>query len=195
MNMSGESLLVILFVGLIAGWLAGHIVRGTGFGVLGDLVVGIIGAFIGNWLLPRLGIQLGVGLIAAIFDATIGAILLLLLVRLVRGAALGKAAVGADVGAVGAAGAIRAALCWKAQPQFVIGLVGKKVIRGKGADQEIHAACRARGGRRANCPHARGIDHRGDWLRDLLGGERQRGTCCVGRWCAHRVAIHGHQYA
>src|SRR5205814_6057098 len=47
MNMSGESLLVILFVGLIAGWLAGHIVRGTGFGVLGDLVVGIIGAFIG----------------------------------------------------------------------------------------------------------------------------------------------------
>src|ERR1700758_4661849 len=83
--MSGESLLVILFVGLIAGWLAGYIVRGSGFGVIGDLVVGIIGAFIGGWLLPRLGIQLGVGLIAAIFDATIGAILLLLVVRLVRG--------------------------------------------------------------------------------------------------------------
>ena len=81
--MSGESLLVILFVGLIAGWLAGHIVRGTGFGVVGDLVVGIIGAFIGGWLLPRIGIQLGVGLIAAILDATIGAILLLLVVRLV----------------------------------------------------------------------------------------------------------------
>jgi uncharacterized membrane protein YeaQ/YmgE (transglycosylase-associated protein family) len=85
MNMSGESLLVILFVGLIAGWLAGHIVRGTGFGVIGDLVVGIVGAFIGGWLLPRLGIQLGVGLIAAILDATLGAILLLLVVRLVRG--------------------------------------------------------------------------------------------------------------
>ena len=83
--MPGESLLVILFVGLIAGWLAGHIVRGTGFGVIGDLVVGIVGAFIGGWLLPRLGIQLGVGLIAAIFHATIGAILLLLVVRLVRG--------------------------------------------------------------------------------------------------------------
>jgi uncharacterized membrane protein YeaQ/YmgE (transglycosylase-associated protein family) len=83
--MSGESLLVILFVGLIAGWLAGQIVRGTGFGLIGDLVVGIVGAFIGGWLLPRLGIQLGVGLIAAIFDATIGAILLLLVVRLVRG--------------------------------------------------------------------------------------------------------------
>lgn len=83
--MSGESLLVILFVGVVAGWLAGQIVRGTGFGVVGDLIVGIIGAFIGNWLLPRLGIHLGVGLIAAIFDATIGAILLLLVVRLVRG--------------------------------------------------------------------------------------------------------------
>jgi uncharacterized membrane protein YeaQ/YmgE (transglycosylase-associated protein family) len=83
--MSGESLLVILFVGLIAGWLAGQIVRGTGFGIVGDLVVGIIGAFIGDWLLPRLGVHLGVGLIGAIFDATVGAIVLLLVVRLVRG--------------------------------------------------------------------------------------------------------------
>ena len=83
--MSGESLLVILFVGLIAGWLASQMVRGAGLGLVGDLVVGIIGAFIGGWLLPRLGIQFGVGLIAAIFDATIGAILLLLVVRLVRG--------------------------------------------------------------------------------------------------------------
>ena len=83
--MSGQSLLVILFVGLIAGWLAGQIVRGTGFGVVGDLVVGIIGAFIGDWLLPRLGLHLGVGIVAAIVDATIGAILLLLVVRLVRG--------------------------------------------------------------------------------------------------------------
>ena len=83
--MSGEILLVILFVGLIAGWLAGQIVRGTGFGVLGDIAVGIVGAFIGGWLLPRLGVQLGAGIVAAIFDATIGAILLLLVVRLVRG--------------------------------------------------------------------------------------------------------------
>jgi uncharacterized membrane protein YeaQ/YmgE (transglycosylase-associated protein family) len=83
--MSGESLLVILFVGLIAGWLAGRIVQGTGFGFIGDLVVGIIGAFIGDWLLPRLGVHLGVGIIGAIFDATVGAIVLLLVVRLVRG--------------------------------------------------------------------------------------------------------------
>src|SRR5713226_9794485 len=85
MNMSGESLLVILFVGLVAGWLAGQIVRGTGFGIIGDLVVGILGAFIGSWLLPQLGIHLGTGIISAIVNATIGAILLLLVVRLVRG--------------------------------------------------------------------------------------------------------------
>jgi hypothetical protein len=53
MNMSSESLLVILFVGLVAGWLAGQIVRGTGFGIVGDLIVGILGAFIGSWLLPQ----------------------------------------------------------------------------------------------------------------------------------------------
>ena len=83
--MSGEGLVVILLVGVIAGWLAGQIVRGNGFGLVGDLVVGIIGAFIGGWLLPRLGIHLGVGISAAIFDATVGAIVLLLVVRLVRG--------------------------------------------------------------------------------------------------------------
>ena len=83
--MSGESLLVILFVGLIAGWLAGKIVRGTGFGIIGDLLVGIVGAFIGGWLLPRFGLHLGVGIVAAIINATVGAIVLLLVVRLVRG--------------------------------------------------------------------------------------------------------------
>jgi uncharacterized membrane protein YeaQ/YmgE (transglycosylase-associated protein family) len=85
MNMSSESLLVILFVGLVAGWLAGQIVRGTGFGIIGDLLVGILGALIGSWLLPQLGIHLGTGVISAIVNATIGAILLLLVVRLVRG--------------------------------------------------------------------------------------------------------------
>jgi uncharacterized membrane protein YeaQ/YmgE (transglycosylase-associated protein family) len=85
MNMSGESLLVILFVGIVAGWLAGQVVRGTGFGIVGDLIVGILGAFVGSWLLPRLGIHLGAGVISAIVNATIGAILLLLVVRLIRG--------------------------------------------------------------------------------------------------------------
>ena len=78
MNMSSESLLVVLFVGFIAGWLAGQIVRGTGFGIIGDLLVGIVGAFIGSWLLPQLGIHLGTGVVSAIVNATFGAILLLL---------------------------------------------------------------------------------------------------------------------
>lgn len=85
MHMSGESLLIILLVGIIAGWLAGQIVRGTGFGVIGDLIVGIVGAFIGGWLLPQLGIVLAAGIVGAIINATIGAVLLLLVIRLVRG--------------------------------------------------------------------------------------------------------------
>ena len=56
MQMSGESLLVILFVGLIAGWLAGKIVRGTGFGIIGDILVGIAGALVASLLFPKLGI-------------------------------------------------------------------------------------------------------------------------------------------
>jgi len=83
-SMSGESLLVILVVGIIAGWLAGHFVRGTGFGLVADLCIGIIGALIGNWLLPRLGIHLGAGIVSAIVSATIGAIILLLVLGLVR---------------------------------------------------------------------------------------------------------------
>ena len=85
MYMSNESLLVVMVVGLLAGWLAGQIVQGTGFGIVGDLIIGIAGAFIGSSLLPRLGIHLGSGLVAAILNATIGALILLLVIRLVRG--------------------------------------------------------------------------------------------------------------
>ena len=84
MYLSGESILVILFVGLVAGWLAGHFVQGTGFGLVGDIAIGIIGAFIASWLLPRLGIALGAGLVREIVNATIGAILLLIVIRIVR---------------------------------------------------------------------------------------------------------------
>jgi uncharacterized membrane protein YeaQ/YmgE (transglycosylase-associated protein family) len=89
MHLSNESLLVILIVGLVAGWLAGKIVRGAGFGLIGDLVVGIVGAFIGDWLLPRVGIHLGTGIISSIVNALIGAIILLFLIRLVSGAGFG----------------------------------------------------------------------------------------------------------
>jgi uncharacterized membrane protein YeaQ/YmgE (transglycosylase-associated protein family) len=71
-------------VGLIAGWLAGQIVRGTGLGVIWDIIIGILGAFIGHWLLPRLGIHLGTGLLSAIINATIGAMILLLIIGQAR---------------------------------------------------------------------------------------------------------------
>ena len=83
--MQGESLLVIIAVGVIAGWLAGQLVRGTGYGLINDLVIGVIGAFIGGWLLPRLDVPLPAGIIGAIIAATIGAVLLLIVLRLVRG--------------------------------------------------------------------------------------------------------------
>jgi uncharacterized membrane protein YeaQ/YmgE (transglycosylase-associated protein family) len=86
MTLTNESLVVILIVGVVAGWLAGQVVRGAGFGLIGDLIVGIIGAFIGDWLLPRLGLHLGVGMVSLIANAAIGAIVLLLILRLVAGA-------------------------------------------------------------------------------------------------------------
>lgn len=80
--MSAESLLIILLVGGIAGWLAGLIVQGTGFGIVADIALGIVGAFIGSWLLPKIGVRLGGGLVASIIIATIGALVLLLILGL-----------------------------------------------------------------------------------------------------------------
>ena len=85
MHISGEGLLIILFVGLIAGWLAGELVAGGGFGLIGDIAIGIVGAIVGTWLLPQLGIHIASGLVSAIIVATIGAVILLLLVGLARG--------------------------------------------------------------------------------------------------------------
>src|SRR6201998_3839098 len=84
MVLSNESIIVILFVGLVAGWLAGKIVHGTGFGIIGDILVGIAAALIASWLFPKLGIHLGSGLVSEIIYSAIGAIILLLIVRLVR---------------------------------------------------------------------------------------------------------------
>ena len=84
MVLSNEHIIVILFVGLVAGWLAGKIVRGTGFGIIGDILVGIAGALVASLLFPKLGIRLGTGLVSEIVYSAIGAIILLLIVRLVR---------------------------------------------------------------------------------------------------------------
>ncbi len=85
MHMSGESLLVIIVVGIIAGWLAGLIVQGGGLGIIGDLVIGIVGAFIGNWLFGYFHVHIASGIVGAIISATVGAVILLFIVRLVTG--------------------------------------------------------------------------------------------------------------
>jgi uncharacterized membrane protein YeaQ/YmgE (transglycosylase-associated protein family) len=76
--------IVWLIVGGIAGWLAGLIVRGYGFGLLGNIVVGIVGALVAGWLLPHLGILIGGGMLGAILNAVIGAVILLLIIGLIR---------------------------------------------------------------------------------------------------------------
>jgi len=81
--MSLESLIWFLLIGLIAGWLAGKVMRGGGFGVVGDMIVGIIGALLGGWLFGLLGIHAG-GLIGAIITAFVGAVVLLFLLRLIK---------------------------------------------------------------------------------------------------------------
>lgn len=81
--MSLSGLLVWLFIGAVAGWLAGVIVKGYGFGLIGNIVVGIVGAFVGGWLFGQFGIA-GSGLLGAILGATIGAVVILFLIRLVR---------------------------------------------------------------------------------------------------------------
>jgi uncharacterized membrane protein YeaQ/YmgE (transglycosylase-associated protein family) len=81
--MTAESLLIFLVIGAVAGWLAGQIVRGGGFGLVGDIIVGIVGAFIAGWLLPGLGLGL-TGILGSIIYAAIGAIILLIVIRLIK---------------------------------------------------------------------------------------------------------------
>lgn len=83
--MNIEALLIWLIIGAVAGYLAGLVVTGFGFGLVGNIVVGILGAAIGGWLFPQLGFELGGSpIIATIINATLGAILLLVVIGLVR---------------------------------------------------------------------------------------------------------------
>lgn len=82
--MSVESLLILVLIGAVAGWLAGLIVKGFGFGLIGNIVIGILGALIATWLFPRLGVSLGAGIISSIVSATLGAVILLVVVGLIR---------------------------------------------------------------------------------------------------------------
>ncbi len=74
----------LLLVGLIAGWLAGQIVKGGGYGVVGDMVVGVVGALIGGYVFRSLGLSHGQGLLGSIVVATIGAIILIVLLRIIK---------------------------------------------------------------------------------------------------------------
>lgn len=82
--MATHGLIAWLVIGAVAGWLAGLLVKGGGFGLLGDIVVGIIGAFIGGWLAGVLHIHVGGGWMSSIITAALGAALLLMVLRLVR---------------------------------------------------------------------------------------------------------------
>jgi uncharacterized membrane protein YeaQ/YmgE (transglycosylase-associated protein family) len=77
-----ESLLIFLLIGLVAGWLAGQIIKGSGFGPAGDLAVGVAGAVLGGYLFGGL-IPIG-GILGSILCATLGACLLLLIIKLIR---------------------------------------------------------------------------------------------------------------
>ena len=82
--MGSESLLIFIIIGAVAGWLAGLIVSGFGFGLLGNIVVGIVGALIAGWLFPMIGFSIGGGVLASIIHATIGAVILLVLIKVFK---------------------------------------------------------------------------------------------------------------
>lgn len=82
--MTIETLLILLLIGAVAGWLAGLIVKGRGLGLIGNIVIGILGAFLASWLLPQLGIVIGSGIAGSIIHAMIGAVILLVIVMAIR---------------------------------------------------------------------------------------------------------------
>jgi len=73
-----------ILIGLVAGWLAGQLMKGGGYGVIGDIVVGVLGALLGGFLFSFFGVSLGGGLLGSIVVATIGAVLLILISRLIK---------------------------------------------------------------------------------------------------------------
>ena len=85
--METQSILIILVLGALAGWLAGMVFQGGGLGLIGNIVVGIVGGFIGYWLLPKLGLNIktGTGWLDYILTAAIGAVVLLALINIIFG--------------------------------------------------------------------------------------------------------------
>jgi uncharacterized membrane protein YeaQ/YmgE (transglycosylase-associated protein family) len=84
MPVSLEALIILVVVGLIAGFLAGMIVRGGGLGVVGNIIIGVIGAFVGTYLFSVFNIVIAPGLLGTIIAASVGAIIVLLVLGLLR---------------------------------------------------------------------------------------------------------------
>jgi uncharacterized membrane protein YeaQ/YmgE (transglycosylase-associated protein family) len=82
--MTAETLLIWIVVGAVAGWLAGLVVRGFGFGLLGNIIVGILGAILGGWLFGAVGLAIFPGIINTILTAFLGAVILLLIIRVLK---------------------------------------------------------------------------------------------------------------
>ena len=76
--------LVAIIIGGLAGWLAGKIVSGGGFGLVGNVVLGIGGAILANWLLPMIGLSFGSGFFGSVVSAMIGAAIVLIFIRIVK---------------------------------------------------------------------------------------------------------------
>lgn len=79
-----ESLIITLFIGAVAGWLAGTLMKGRGFGLVGNIIVGILGAFLGSFTFNALGISIAAGILGSIITATVGAVILLFLIGLIK---------------------------------------------------------------------------------------------------------------
>lgn len=76
--------IVWLIIGGLAGWIAGLIVQGTGFGLIGDIVIGIVGAFVAGWLLPLVGFHVGTHFVSSVVDAVIGAVIFLFVIGAIK---------------------------------------------------------------------------------------------------------------
>jgi uncharacterized membrane protein YeaQ/YmgE (transglycosylase-associated protein family) len=82
--MNPKALIIWLIVGAVAGWLAGMVVKGGGYGLIGNVIVGIVGGLIAGWFLPRIGVVIAGGVVGAIMNSFIGAVILLVILRLIK---------------------------------------------------------------------------------------------------------------
>ena len=82
MSMDAQSLIIFLIIGAVAGWLAGQIMSGGGFGLIGNIIVGVVGAFVAGWLLPGFW-PIG-GILGSIVHAAIGAVIVLFVIGLIK---------------------------------------------------------------------------------------------------------------